>query len=123
MTDKIIPSPPSDLAARGRGRRFWRKVCQEYDLRADELELLAESCRMLDLLDVLREAAAPVVVEGKIHPAIVEARQVRMELRRTLAQLCLQDPEADGECSPPSAAIVRSQRARKAARTRWSHEP
>jgi len=126
MTDKTLPAPPpSDLAPRGRGRKFWRQVLAEYDLRVDELELLAECCRQLDLLDDLRTAAAgsPLVVDGRIHPAIVETRQVRQELRRALAQLCLSDLEAEGEGSMPSAANFRSWRARRAARARWSHEP
>ncbi len=115
-----LTAPPSALASRGRGRRFWRAVLVENELRADEVELLAECCRMLDLLDNLRAAGSPLVVDGKMHPAIVETRQVRMELRRTLAQLCFPDPEAGEELSP-KVATMRSHRARKAARARWSH--
>ena len=89
------------------------------ELRVDELELLAEACRQLDLLDALREAARPLVVDGRMHPAVVEARQVRVELRRTLAQLCLPDPEAEAEEVPPEVADFRSARARKAAVARW----
>ena len=118
MADRL-PAPPSDLKPRGRGRRFWRTVVDGFDLRPDELELLAEAARLLDLADRLREAAAdaPVVVDGRTHPALVELRQVRQELRRHLAQLALPDPDA-GEVSA-EVATLRTIKARKAARARW----
>lgn len=125
MTGDRVPSAPADLVAKGRGRRFWRAVLADHVLRADELELLAEACRLLDLLDQLRAASSPLVVTGKAgprtNPAVVEARQTRVELRRTLAQLCLpdQDVNDDEEELPAEVASFRSARARKAARARW----
>ena len=118
MADRL-PAPPSDLTARGRGRKFWRAVLADHELRADEVELLAECCRMMDLADRLRAAAAeaPVVVDGRTHPALVELRQVRQELRRHLAQLALPDPDA-GEVSQ-DVATLRTIKARRAARARW----
>ena len=103
--DSAIPAPPSDLEPRGRGRHFWRAVLAENELRPDELEVLAESCRMLDLLDQLRLSATDIIVDGKMHPAIVEARQVRQELRRALAQLSLQDPEGEEERGIPRSRL------------------
>src|SRR5215211_535862 len=44
------PSPPADLVARGRGRRFWKSVLTEFEASPSELELLAEACRTLDEL-------------------------------------------------------------------------
>lgn len=119
MSNPQTPPPP-DLVPRGRGRRFWRNVLADHELRADELELLAEACRQLDLLDALRAVSEPVVLEGKVNAAIIESRQVRQELRRTLAQLCLPDPEGEEGDISPEAANFRSWRARKAARARWS---
>jgi len=58
------PRPPADLKPKGRGRRFWRQVHTEFDFGADDLELLAETCRILDLVDQLREAADPPVIEA-----------------------------------------------------------
>ena len=118
MADRL-PAPPSDLPARGRGRKFWRAVLADHELRPDELELLAECCRMMDLADRLRDTAAdaPVVVDGRTHPALVELRQVRQELRRHLGQLALPDPDA-GEVSA-EVATLRTIKARKAARARW----
>ena len=114
-----LPAPPSDLISRGRGRRFWRSVLTEHELRTDEMELLAECCRMLDLLDGLRDASKPLVIDGRMNPAIVEARQVRQEFRRALAQLCLEDPPEEGGAVAVDAATLRSAMARKAARARW----
>lgn len=111
-----VPSPPSDLVARGRGRRFWRHVMGTYDLRLDERELLAEVCRQLDLVEELRgqvgrDGATVAGSRGQraVHPALVELRQVRQELRRTFAQFDWPDDEA-----------VSSQRARRAAQQRWN---
>ena len=57
------------------------------------------------------------LLRGVNHPALVELRQVRQELRRHLAQLALPDPDA-GEVSA-EVATLRTIKARKAARARW----
>ena len=115
--------PPSDLVARGRGRRFWRAVVAEHELRVDEHELLAETCRLLDLVDRLRGAAAedPVVVDGRTHPALIELRQTRQQLRLHLAQLAIPDPAADAGELPAEVANLRTIKARRAARARWDN--
>lgn len=119
-----VPSAPSDLAPKGRGRRFWRTVLADHVLRADELELLAEACRQLDLLDALRAVSTPLVVTGpagpRTNPALVESRQVRVELRRTLAQLQLPDADDEPAEVPAEVASIRSVRARRAALARWA---
>jgi hypothetical protein len=124
VADDRVPEPPGDLRPRGRGRKFWRAVASEHVLRADELELLGEVARQLDLVDRLRDAAAdgPVVENGRVSPALVELRQVRQELRRGLAQLALPDPD-EPEVATVPAANLRTVRARKAAQARWSREP
>lgn len=93
--------PPDDLVNYGRGRRFWRAVLADHECRPDELELLAEAARMLDLADALRETVSEdgLTVEGSrgqvtTHPALTELRQVRQELRHTLRELDLPDPPA-----------------------------
>jgi hypothetical protein len=124
MAEDRTPEPPADLRPRGRGRKFWRQVVADHELRPDEGELLAEMARMLDLADRLREAAdaAPVVVDGRTNPVLVELRLLRQELRRGLSQLALPDPDApEAPAVPPSS--MRSHRARKAARARWDREP
>ncbi len=120
-----VPPPPAGLRPRGRGRRFWRTVLAAYEaMRADEIELLAEACRQLDLADTLRDEATSPMVEGRVHPGLVELRQVRMELRRTLAQLALPDEDDDGtpRVLPPEVSRFRTVRARKAAHARWDRE-
>lgn len=110
MTDSP-PSPPSDLRPRGRGRRLWRAVTADHDLRVDQLELLVETARLADQLDALRsiiEADGLMVDDGaKMHPAAVELRQLRLEFRRHLAQLSLPDPVSEPEEKPrPGDGIV-----------------
>lgn len=82
---------PADLTPEGRGASFYEAVTTTYELGPDELELLAEVARMLDLLDALREATtAPVIATDRgpiVHPALVEARQVREALRKSLHAL------------------------------------
>lgn len=94
----------------------------EHELRADELELLAEVARQLDLVEALRVAVgANLVIDGKLHPALVELRQVRMELRRGLAQLAIPDGGVTGEL-PVEVSNLRTIKARKAARARWDRQ-
>ena len=117
------PRVPSDLAARGRGRAFWKQAVGEYELDPGEVELLAEVCRCLDLLDELRLGLAdePMTVSGRTHPLIVEQRLQRVELRRLIGALALPnvpDQEED-EDSEPVYGSQQSQRAQHAARRRW----
>ena len=118
MSDRVA-DPPADLVSRGRGRRFWRAVLDDHELRPDELELLAEACRLLDLADRLRVETqeGPLLVDGRTHPLLVELRQVREQLRKTLSVLAFPDEVADEQT--PELADFRSWRARKAARARW----
>jgi hypothetical protein len=117
MSEVSVPEAPADLGERG--RTFWGQVLADHDPRPDELELLAEVCRQLDLLDALRDAVGgDLVVDGRMHPALVEQRQVRMEVRRGLAALALTDPAEDVEVAP-EVANLRTIKARKAARARW----
>lgn len=117
MTDR----PPAPRGLGTRGARFWRTTVQEYELTPGELHLLAESCRTLDVLDVL---AAVVAEDGPtatgsagqtiIHPAVAEARQQRLTLHRLLAALQLPDDEGG---TVATAHQIRSQAANTA---RWS---
>ncbi len=117
---------PPDLVARGRGRKFWREVVAEFELGPDDVELLAETCRQLDLVDLLREAIGTDVLvstgEGgrKVHPAMIELRQVRIELRRSIAALGLPAPDDAGAVElPPEVPNILAARGRRAARGRW----
>lgn len=89
---KIPTAPPGTKSS---GRRLWRDVLGKYELEEHELALLREAVRTVDLLDDL---AALVEAEGlmldsssgpRMHPALVEARQLRIALARILAALRL----------------------------------
>jgi P27 family predicted phage terminase small subunit len=121
-----LPAPPSDLAARGRGRRFWKRVVGEWECSPTELELLAEACRTLDELDALRRAVAKqgATVAGsqgqpRAHPALAELRQARGELRRLFDALGIPQPLA-GAAPAEDVVSLTSRRAQRAARARWA---
>jgi hypothetical protein len=94
-----------------------------------EVELLAENCRQLDLADRLRDAVGTDVVVAtadgglKTHPAPVELRQVRIELRRMMTALGLPDLGDEPSELPDGVSAIRTQRARRAALTRWGKGP
>ena len=89
------PGPPKGTQASG--RRLWRSVLDEFDLDEHELALLRESVRTVDQLDALAEivAADGPMLDGKMHPALVESRQLRLVLARLLASLRLPEGEDD----------------------------
>jgi len=93
MTDAKIPRNPP--GAKTAGKRLWRDVLVKYELEEHEMALLREAVRTVDLLDDL---AAVVELDGailsgptgtKVHPALVEARQLKIALARLLAALRL----------------------------------
>lgn len=100
MTDEMTAPDPPDGAKAG-GSALWTDVLGKYELEEHELALLREAVRSVDLLDDL---AAVVEAEGlmiagphgsKVHPAMVEARQLRIALARVLAALRLPAGEED----------------------------
>lgn len=118
MTTPSKPTPPRDLAVRG--RKFWRQTVEVFELSEVETQLLRECCRLLDECESLRERLDQdgVTVAGstgqvRVHPALGELRQHRLALGRLLAQMALPDPDDSALNSPVQA------RARKAAQTRW----
>lgn len=88
------PRPPS--GTRASGRRLWADVLDKYELEEHELALLREMTRTVDLLDDLAAVVARdgLMVPGpglipRVHPGIVEARQLRIALARLSASLRL----------------------------------
>ncbi|WP_151524140.1 hypothetical protein [Serinicoccus kebangsaanensis] len=120
------PPPPPTLAGKPRALDLWQAVTSRYALRADELVVLEQACRMLAVCDHLAEALAgqPLVVEGSMkqpapHPLLPELRAHRSQLAALLRQLHLPDELAPaGEDGGNEGASV-SELARKAARARW----
>lgn len=111
------PEPtPSGLGLAG--KRLWRRITAQFDLRVDELILLEQAANVSDTLAALEVAmkGQPLVVVGSMqqlreHPLLSESRQQRAQLGRFLAQLRL--PDEDG-------LSTTSTKARAAAKARWS---
>jgi P27 family predicted phage terminase small subunit len=120
------PEPPKSL--RAPGKRLWRAILRDLDpgweLDARELHMLLRACRCADELDRLERVLDRdgVTVEGSrgqtiVHPALSEARQIRLAQMRLLGAIELVDPQAAIRSATPAQA-----RARKAAETRWDME-
>jgi hypothetical protein len=117
---------PRGLGAEGRG--LWRAVAgsDSYNLRPDELCLLAEACAEADLIGRMRAEldGAGLVTEGSqgqpvANPLIAEVRQHRLLLARLLSQLGLPDG-ADAASADDELRRARSRLGRQGARARWS---
>lgn len=112
---------PAGLGAKGKA--LWRTVTAGLRLRADELEILAAACRTADQIADLEAAIDKTLVAGSrgqlvVHPAIPELRQQRQLLASLLGRLDL--PEDRSGIGSEWDGLTSSQRARKAARARWS---
>lgn len=83
-------SPPGLKAS---GRRLWKSVVDEYELEEHEHRLLLEMARTADMLDALQalvDRDGPIHPEtGRAHPALVEARQLRIAFARLSGALRL----------------------------------
>jgi phage terminase small subunit len=116
------PAAPRDLSPGG--RRLWRSIVTEYELRADELKLLEHICRTTDELAVMcaQLPAAELLVTGSMgqprpHPLLAEIRGHRAVLARLVSQLGLVD--ALDEAEEPASMPPASRRAQRAALARW----
>ncbi|MER8008123.1 hypothetical protein [Streptomyces sp. NPDC094149] len=115
-----LPEPPVELGVRG--AELWRAVLAEHELRTDELRVLEDACREVDLIERMHAElhTAPLVVKGSMgqdvaNPLVQELRQHRALVARLLGALKLSDEEQDGR-----DAQFRTDRARRAALTRWN---
>lgn len=115
------PSVPRGLCEKA--QKLWRETVAVYDLRADELRLLEDACREVDLVEamVTELRGAPLIVRGSMgqdveHPLLGEIRQHRVVLARLLKQLDLPDEE---EPAGQGAAGDRSASMRSVAEARW----
>lgn len=92
-----VGSPPK--GAGPSGRALWSDVVSKYDLEEHELALLREACRTVDDLDSLAavSAAEGMTLGTKVHPAVVEARQLRIALARLLGALRLPAGDEDDQ--------------------------
>lgn len=130
MTDSSAKQRrPSKL--RARARRLWDDVTDTYQLRPDELAILVDACRELDIVDRLEREldGADAMVRGSmgqpvVNPLLAEVRQHRSCAQRLLNSLKLpDDPGEQGAgssgSSSSSSTASRSTQARAAAAARW----
>ena len=117
--------PPTGLGRAG--ARLWRSVLGDLDagweLDARELHLLRRACRCADELEQLedvvdRDGATGPGSRGQlvVHPALTEARQLRLTQLRLLSAIEMVDPVEARRSATPAQA-----RARQAAEARWKH--
>lgn len=113
-----LPNPPVELGVRG--SELWRSVLEDHELRPDEMRVLEDACREVDLIELLEDGlrGAPLTARGSqgqpvANPLIQEIRQHRALVVRLLGSLKLRSEgqeESDGR--------DRAQKARRAALTR-----
>lgn len=115
-----IPAP-AHLGAKA--KRIWSEISGLYELRADELRILEDACREVDIVERLEVEfrTADTMVKGSMgqlvaSPLLQELRQHRTTLARLLGQLKLPDSEEGAEASAQS----RSAAGRAMANARWS---
>ena len=110
----------ADHAPKGLGKRgkdTWKNITSKYVLRTDELDILEDICREIDMVDRLESEMldAPLMVTGSqgqdvANPLIGELRQHRATKKSLWAQLKLPDDNV--------TSIGNQQR--DAAQTRWA---
>lgn len=105
------------------GASLWRYVLDEFDLAADDLAVLAETCRTADELEVMRRALTETgpMLRGSMGQPIpnglfAEMRAHRQLLVKLLGELALPGEDEEVGKTP------NQQRASKAAQTRWELE-
>ena len=123
MAERLAAAPGGLGVA---GRRLWKAITTGYTFRQDELRLLEDACREVDLIARLQAEVdkGPLIVAGSrgqetIHPLLSEVRQHRLLLARLLRQLRLEDDPAKAQ----HGAGERSSSAREAALARWRRPP
>ncbi|MCX4541455.1 hypothetical protein [Streptomyces sp. NBC_01565] len=114
-----LPDPPDGLGPRA--VRLWVDIVEDQELRTDELRVLEDACREVDLIERMHAElqGAPLVVKGSMgqdvaNPLVQELRQHRALVARLLGSLKLSDDDSEVH-----DARARSSQARKAALTRW----
>lgn len=120
---KRIPAAPKGL--KRAGKSLWRSILGDlgagWELDARERYLLERACRCADELDQLEvavDAEGPITTGSRgqsvVHPALAEARQLRLVQLRLLSAIEMADPQGQISATPAQA------QARRAANTRWA---
>jgi hypothetical protein len=106
--------PPK--GTRQKGEALWSAVLGRYELEHHELVLLREIVRTVDDLDRLSDVVVKhgaITASGIVHPALTEARQLRIALATLLAALDLpadfdgDDEDQASSRRPQFRAVVR----------------
>jgi hypothetical protein len=122
MTDDTAPRRryPAPSTLKAAGRKLWTATTKVYELRADELRILEDACREVDLVDALAKqlAEGELMVIGSmgqpvVNPLVSELRQHRGVLTRLLGSLKLPD-------DPAGAKPSTSEQQRRAGAARWA---
>jgi hypothetical protein len=94
MTTSIPPVPKGTGPG---GAKLWRETLSRYCFEEHELRMLREAVRTTDELDALAAvvAAEGVTIGAKVHPALIEARQLRLVLARLIAALRIPNEDDD----------------------------
>jgi len=98
------------------GTKLWRSIASAYELRADEVRVLEDACRIADAITRLEHGmeGQPLVAKGSrgqpvLNPLLAEQLSHPVALAAALRQLKL--PDVDG---------VKPNQQRAAAQTRWA---
>lgn len=124
MTEPAAAAPPGQGAPapedlREHGLQLWETIAPHYILRPDELQVLADACRLTDqaalLDDVVAELGLMVQTsQGQsVNPAVAEARRTRQAVGVALRSLRLPELKGSGKTT--------SEQAVAAARARWDN--
>jgi hypothetical protein len=99
-----------DITPRSRGADFSAAIIDRYELQEHELALLDEIARTMDDLDALAAhvESAGHTIAGRVNPALVEARQMRIALARLVAALRLPEEDSEDAGSPQRRVGVRA---------------
>ena len=95
------------------GQAKWEEIVGPYTLRPDELRILEDACREMDLVDKLEEELSKpgteLTVKGSqgqpvANPLVTEIRQHRQTIKTLLGALKLPDEDEARAPGDPSAA-------------------
>lgn len=120
----IEPAPPVPRHLGEYGTKLWLDCAPpKYTMRPDELRLLTECCREVDIIDRLEDALRDddLMVAGQglrnmvVNPLVSELRQHRATL--TTMFRALQLPDSSSGVAQKRQLV--SEQNTKAARTRW----
>lgn len=116
------PPPPAPKHLGEHGLKLWMDCAPpKYEMRPDELRVLTECCREVDIIDRLENALrnGPLMVLGirgeVINPLVTELRQHRATLTTMFRALAL--PDTTSGVAQKRQLV--SEQNTKAARARW----